>query len=92
MAGFPVEIHGCKFCCSTGWITHFGEKMANTSADDLVASLRAILQYANGIGSVNFYMAHGGSNWGFWAGLHHAIHPTAKLHSPPKHFGFNGQI
>ncbi|BDA42797.1 beta-galactosidase [Coccomyxa sp. Obi] len=58
------------FCSEfyTGWITHFGEKMANTSADDLVASLQAILQYANGTGSVNFYMAHGGSNWGFWAG------------------------
>ncbi|EIE24551.1 hypothetical protein COCSUDRAFT_46851 [Coccomyxa subellipsoidea C-169] len=58
------------FCSEfyTGWITHFGEKMANTSADDLVASLKTILRYGNGSGSVNFYMAHGGSNWGFWAG------------------------
>ena len=50
--------------CSTGWITHWGEGMANTSAAELVAALTAILRY----GSVNFYMAHGGSNWGFWAG------------------------
>lgn len=42
--------------------------MANTSADDLVAALKAILRYRSGQGSVNFYMAHGGSNWGFWAG------------------------
>jgi hypothetical protein len=53
---------------STGWITHFGEAMANTSAQDLASGLRDVLQFANGTGSVNLYMAHGGSNWGFWAG------------------------
>ena len=54
--------------CSTGWITHFGEKMANTSAEELTSSLAALLSYANGTGSLNLYMAHGGSNWGFMAG------------------------
>ena len=54
--------------CSTGWITHFGEKMANTSAEELSSSLATVLRYGNGTGSVNLYMAHGGSNWGFWAG------------------------
>ena len=43
--------------------------MANTSATELVTALTAILRYGNGTGSVNFYMAHGGSNWGFWAGV-----------------------
>ena len=55
--------------CSTGWITHFGEKMANTSAKELTSALAALLSYANGTGSVNLYMAHGGSNWGFMAGM-----------------------
>ena len=54
--------------CSTGWITHFGEKMANTSAEELTSALAALLGYANGTASVNLYMAHGGSNWGFMAG------------------------
>ena len=26
------------------------------------------MQYGNGSGSVNLYMAHGGSSWGFWSG------------------------
>lgn len=62
---------GCESACvcSTGWITHFGESMANTSAQDLALGLRSVLQFANGTGSVNLYMAHGGSNWGFYAGM-----------------------
>lgn len=26
------------------------------------------VQYGSGSGSVNLYMAHGGSSWGFWSG------------------------
>ena len=33
-------------------------------------------QYGNGSGSVNLYMAHGGSSWGFWSGALHAFCPT----------------
>ena len=62
--------------CSTGWITHFGEKMANTSAEELTSALAALLSYANGTGSVNLYMAHGGSNWGFMAGECTSISPA----------------
>lgn len=42
--------------------------MANTSAGFMLQTLSDILSYANGTGSVNFYMAHGGSNFGYWAG------------------------
>jgi Glycosyl hydrolases family 35 len=31
--------------------------------------LQGILSYAGGTGSVNLYMAHGGSNFGYWAGI-----------------------
>ena len=61
-------LSGAWVTCSTGWITHFGEKMANTSAEELTSALAALLSYANGTASVNLYMAHGGSNWGFMAG------------------------
>lgn len=42
--------------------------MANTTAQLVLNSLRAILEHANNTGSVNFYMAHGGTNFGYWAG------------------------
>lgn len=42
--------------------------MANTSAQFVLKTLSDILEYNNGTGSVNFYMAHGGSNFGYWAG------------------------
>ena len=42
--------------------------MANTSAAQMAAGLDGILKYNNGSGSLNFYMAHGGTNFGFWAG------------------------
>ena len=65
----------CTWClilplwtCSTGWLSHWGEVMANTSAGFMLQTLSDILSYANGTGSVNFYMAHGGSNFGYWAG------------------------
>ena len=54
--------------CSTGWLSHWGEVMANTSASFVLKTLNDILSYQNGTGSVNFYMAHGGSNFGYWAG------------------------
>ena len=53
---------------STGWLTHWGEIMANTSASQMATGLDGILKYNNGSGSLNFYMAHGGTNFGFWAG------------------------
>ncbi|CAL8469886.1 g9428 [Coccomyxa elongata] len=58
------------FCSEfyTGWLSHWGEVMANTSAGFMLQTLSEILSYANGTGSVNFYMAHGGSNFGYWAG------------------------
>ncbi len=34
----------------------------------MAAGLDGILKYNNGSGSLNFYMAHGGTNFGFWAG------------------------
>ena len=42
--------------------------MANTSARVLIDSFSDILSYADGTGSVNFYMAHGGTNFGWTAG------------------------
>lgn len=76
----------CEWLCSTGWLSHWGEVMANTSAKFMLQTLDDILSYANGTGSVNFYMAHGGSNFGYWAGVpdhspltHHSHIPDSPL-------------
>ncbi|KAL3131686.1 hypothetical protein ABBQ38_007978 [Trebouxia sp. C0009 RCD-2024] len=57
-----------------GWLVHWGEKMANTSAQVLTNSFSEILAYANGTASVNFYMAHGGTNFGWTAGAGIALY------------------
>ncbi|EIE22122.1 hypothetical protein COCSUDRAFT_1093, partial [Coccomyxa subellipsoidea C-169] len=52
----------------TGWLTRWGEKMANTSVDQFLDTLHGVLGFANNTGSVNLYMVHGGTNFGFTAG------------------------
>jgi len=52
----------------TGWLSHWREGMANTSSTLLAQDTDVILRYANNTGSFNFYMAHGGTNFGFWQG------------------------
>ncbi len=48
-----------------GWLTHWGEKWARPSVDDLRKEV-AFLLGANK--SFNFYVVHGGTNFGFTAG------------------------
>jgi len=51
----------------TGWLTHWGDaEMANVSTADVVKYLNELLAYKNA--SVNMYMYHGGTNFGFWNG------------------------
>jgi beta-galactosidase len=52
----------------TGWLTHWGEVMANTSTETAAEALQKLLAFAGHTASVNLYMAHGGTNFGFWAG------------------------
>ena len=42
--------------------------MANTSVTQFLDTLNGVLSFAGGTGSVNLYMAHGGTNFGFTAG------------------------
>jgi beta-galactosidase len=42
--------------------------MANTNFNKFLEQLLAILQYNDNTGSVNLYMAHGGTNFGWTAG------------------------
>ncbi|KAK9131170.1 hypothetical protein Sjap_011657 [Stephania japonica] len=49
----------------TGWLTHWGEKIAKTDARYTAIALETILSRN---GSAVLYMAHGGTNFGFFSG------------------------
>ncbi|MGW0363718.1 glycoside hydrolase family 35 protein [Streptomyces sp. NPDC002990] len=51
-----------------GWFDHWGEDHHVRAADEVADALDELL--ATGA-SVNLYMAHGGTNFGFWAGANH---------------------
>ncbi|MFE7330925.1 beta-galactosidase family protein [Streptomyces sp. NPDC057565] len=58
------------FCMEfwNGWFDHWGEQHHGRRADDAAKSLEEILAAG---ASVNIYMAHGGTNFGWWAGANH---------------------
>ncbi|MGW7573722.1 beta-galactosidase [Streptomyces sp. NPDC054765] len=56
-----------EFWC--GWFTHWGRTQVPRAPEDAAAALREILECG---ASVNIYMAHGGTNFGGWAGANRA--------------------
>ena len=48
-----------------GWLTHWGEKWARTDTADLLKEIKFLLDNNK---SFNFYVVHGGTNFGFTAG------------------------
>ncbi|MQA05884.1 MAG: beta-galactosidase [Streptosporangiales bacterium] len=59
-----------------GWFDHWGEPHHTRSAEDAAETLGEILELG---ASVNIYMAHGGTNFGFWAGANNTkgeLEPT----------------
>ncbi|GMI82132.1 beta-galactosidase 17 [Hibiscus trionum] len=54
----------------TGWLTHWSEKMARTNPDFTAAALEKIVSRN---GSVVLYMAHGGTNFGFYNGANTGV-------------------
>lgn len=55
-----------------GWLTHWGEKWAKPDTNDLKKEVAYLLKNKR---SVNFYVIHGGTNFGFTAGAN-AFSPT----------------
>ncbi len=51
-----------------GWFDHWGEEHHTRSAEDVVQSMSEIL---DDNGNINFYMFHGGTNFGFTNGANH---------------------
>ncbi|MDT0609215.1 glycoside hydrolase family 35 protein [Streptomyces lancefieldiae] len=66
------------FCAEfwNGWFDHWGEKHHVRSPDSAARDVGDILDAG---GSVSLYMAHGGTNFGLWAGANHdgdTLRPT----------------
>lgn len=55
-----------EFWC--GWFDHWGEKHHTRTAEDTVKDMTAMLDMG---ASLNFYMFHGGTNFGFTNGANH---------------------
>nr|WP_053142113.1 beta-galactosidase [Streptomyces ambofaciens] len=70
---------GEPFLCAefwNGWFDHWGEKHHVRSRDGAAQEVEEILDAG---GSVSLYMAHGGTNFGLWAGANHdggVLRPT----------------
>ncbi|WP_326696349.1 beta-galactosidase [Streptomyces sp. NBC_01754] len=71
--------NGEPFVCAefwNGWFDHWGERHHTRSAENAAETLAEIIA---GGGSVSLYPAHGGTNFGLWAGANHAegaLQPT----------------
>jgi beta-galactosidase GanA len=63
-----------SFCSELypGWLTHWGEKWQRPDTASLLRDVRWLM---NNKKSFNFYVIHGGTNFGYWAGAN-AFSPT----------------
>jgi len=74
-----------------GWFDHWGERHHVRSADSMIATVRELLDAG---GSVSMYMAHGGTNFGFWNGANHdgVIQPTVTSYDSDAPIGEDGTV
>ncbi len=63
-----------SFCSELypGWLTHWGEKWQRPDTASLIREVRWLMDHKK---SFNFYVVHGGTNFGYWAGAN-AFSPT----------------
>jgi len=74
-----------------GWFDHWGEQHHVRSAASMIATVEELL--AEG-GSVSLYMAHGGTNFGLWAGANHdgVLQPTVTSYDSDAPIGEDGSL
>jgi beta-galactosidase len=63
-----------SFCSELypGWLTHWGEKWQRPDTVSLLGEVRWLMDQKK---SLNFYVIHGGTNFGYWAGAN-SFSPT----------------
>lgn len=86
---------GEPFLCAefwNGWFDHWGENHHVRSPESAAATLREIIDLG---GSVSVYMAHGGTNFGLWAGSNHdgrRVQPTVTSYDSDAPIGEDGRV
>ncbi|SFR52905.1 beta-galactosidase [Microbacterium azadirachtae] len=74
-----------------GWFDHWGEQHHVRSAASMIGTVEELLAAG---GSVSLYMAHGGTNFGLWAGANHdgALQPTVTSYDSDAPIGEDGSL
>ncbi|MBS1672948.1 MAG: beta-galactosidase [Actinobacteria bacterium] len=74
-----------------GWFDHWGEQHHVRSAASMAGTVQELLDAG---GSVSLYMAHGGTNFGLWAGANHdgALQPTVTSYDSDAPIGEDGSL
>lgn len=74
-----------------GWFDHWGEQHHVRSADSMIGTVNELLDAG---GSVSLYMAHGGTNFGLWAGANHdgVLQPTITSYDSDAPIGEDGTL
>ncbi|WP_313354869.1 beta-galactosidase, partial [Microbacterium sp.] len=74
-----------------GWFDHWGEQHHIRSAASMLGTVDELLDAG---GSVSLYMAHGGTNFGFWNGSNHdgVIQPTVTSYDSDAPIGEDGTL
>ena len=74
-----------------GWFDHWGEEHHERAGGDAAGELKDMLEHGM---SVNFYMAHGGTNFGMQAGANHfgSLQPTTTSYDYDAPIAENGAL
>jgi len=74
-----------------GWFDHWGERHHVRSAPSMIGTVDALLDAG---GSVSLYMAHGGTNFGLWAGANWdgALQPTVTSYDSDAPIAEDGRV
>lgn len=83
------------FICAeywNGWFDHWGEMHHVRPVESAVGTMERILEED---GSISFYMAHGGTNFGLWSGANHdgaGLEPTVTSYDSDAPISEHGEL
>ena len=77
-----------EFWC--GWFDHWYEEHHTRTPEDIAADTRALLEYEGA--SINYYMFHGGTNFGFTNGANYHEAPVFGVEDTDTHIGYQPTV
>ena len=73
----------------TGWFDHWGENRSSVSDEDFGEGLRQMLASNS---SVNFFVFHGGTNFGYFNGANSNLHGGADYQPTVTSYDYDTQV